>query len=497
MQPTNQLSEDLCYQAVQSRDARFDGRFYTAVLTTGIYCRPVCPAVTPRRRNVRFYPCAAAAEEAGFRPCRRCRPDAAPGTPAWLGTSSTVRRGLRCIEEGALDRGSLPELAERLGLGERQVRRLFGEHVGASPNAVARTRRAHFARQLIDQTALPMTEIAFAAGFRSLRQFNEVMQSTFHRPPTEMRRDGAPVAVAGDGLGLRLPVRTPYDWDSLMAFLAPRAIPGVEQVTPAAYRRSVLVDGVSHCIEVGFDPRPSRLVFRVQPPVTRGLIEMIDRVKGLFDAGADPLPIGDHLRGDAGLARLVRARPGLRVPGAWDGFELGVRAILGQQVSVAGATTLAGRLVLAFGAVAPEETGGVSRLFPAAERLAEADVAKIGLPGARAGALRAFAREVAEGRLTLSPAAPLEETRTRLLAIPGLGPWTVEYIALRALRDPDAFPAGDLGLRRALSIAGAPVSERALRARAEAWRPWRAYAAMHLWTALSSTAPRRNHAHSS
>jgi AraC family transcriptional regulator of adaptative response / DNA-3-methyladenine glycosylase II len=289
-------------------------------------------------------------------------------------------------------------------------------------------------------------------------------------------------------------VRTPYDWNSLIAFLAPRAIPGVEQVTPDSYRRSVLVDGTPHGIEVTFEPEPPRLVLRVQPPVARGPIEVVERIKALFDADADPMPIGDHLRRDAGLTRLVRARPGLRVPGAWDGFELGVRAILGQQISVAGATTLAGRLAQAFGARTSDETCGATRLFPTAERLAEADLAKIGLPGARARALRAFSREVAEGRLSLSSAAPIEETRARLLAIPGVGPWTVEYVALRALRDPDAFPAGDLGLRRALSVEGALVSEKELRARSEAWRPWRAYAAMHLWASLSSATSRRKHA---
>lgn len=407
MQPTSQLNEEHCYQAVRSRDARFDGRFFTAVLTTGIYCRPVCPAVTPQRKNVRFYLWAAAAEEAGFRPCRRCRPDAAPATPAWLGTSATVLRGLRCIEEGALDSGSAQDLADRLGMGE--------------------------------------------------------------------------------GLTLRVPVRAPYDWASLIAFFTPRAIPGVEQVTPAAYRRSMLIEGNFHLVEVTFEPRVPHLVISVQPPLVRGLIGVVQRVGALFDAGADPRPIREHLRRDVGLRPLVRAHPGLRVPGAWDGFELGVRAILGQQVSVAGATTLAGRLVREYGAQVEEGTGGPTHAFPAAVRLAEADLAKIGLPGARARALRGFAEEVASGRLSVSPAAPPQETRDRLLAIPGLGPWTTEYIALRALRDPDAFPAGDLGLRRALSSGAALISEKALRTRAEAWRPWRAYAALHLWTALSRT----------
>ena len=497
MQPRSQLSEDLCYQAVLSRDVRFDGRFFTAVLTTGIYCRSICPAVTPQRRNVRFYPCAAAAEEAGFRPCRRCRPDAAPGTPAWRGTSATVLRGLRCIEEGALDSGSVQDLADRLGMGERQLRRLFREHLGAPPNALARTRRAHFARQLIDQTALPMTEVAFAAGFGSLRQFNDVMRSTFGRAPVEMRRGLAQLPGPAGGLRLRVPVRAPYDWNAIIAFLTRRAIPGVEQVTSAAYRRSILVDGTPHCLEVTFESRTPCLVLWVQPPATRGFLEVVERTKALFDAGADPLPIGEHLRSDDGLRPLLRTRPGLRVPGAWDGFELGVRAILGQQVSVAGATTLAGRLVRAFGARIPEAIGGITHLFPAAGRLAEADLTKIGLPGSRAKALCNFAREVASGNLSLSPAASMEETRDRLLAIPGLGPWTVDYIALRALRDPDAFPAGDLGLRRALSTSAALISEKALRARAEVWRPWRAYAALHLWTALPPTASRRNHARSS
>jgi AraC family transcriptional regulator of adaptative response / DNA-3-methyladenine glycosylase II len=517
MQPTNQLTEDLCYQAVRSRDARFDGRFFTAVLTTGVYCRPICPAVTPQRRNVRFYPCAAAAEEAGFRPCRRCRPDAAPGTPGWRGTSATVLRGLRCIDEGALDSGSVQDLADRLGMGERQLRRLFREHLGAPPNALARTRRAHFARQLIDQTGLPMTEVALAAGFGSLRQFNDVMRSTFGRAPAEMRRGIAQPPGTADGLRLRVPVRAPYDWKSLLAFLMRRAIPGVEDITPAAYRRSIVVNGTPHRIEVTFEPHGPRLVLSVQPPATRGLLEIVERVNALFDAGADPLPIGEHLRRDAVLRPLLRARPGLRVPGAWDGFELGVRAILGQQVSVAGASTLAGRLVQAFGVRLPEEIGGITHLFPAAGHLAEADLTKIGLPGSRAQALRGFAREVAAGNLSLSPATSMEETRDRLLAIPGLGPWTVEYIALRALRDPDALPAGDLWLRRALSSGAGLISETALRARAEVWRPWRAYAALHLWTAVSATAsrpvasppiaspptaspptaPRRNHARSS
>jgi AraC family transcriptional regulator of adaptative response / DNA-3-methyladenine glycosylase II len=512
MQSTNQLTEALCYQAVQSRDVRFDGRFFTAVLTTGVYCRPICPAVTPLRRNVRFYPCAAAAEEAGFRPCRRCRPDAAPGTPAWRGTSATVLRGLRCIAEGALDAGSVQDLADRLGMGDRQLRRLFREHLGAPPHALARTRRAHFARQLIDQTALPMTEVAFAAGFGSLRQFNDVMRSTFGRAPAEMRRGVAQPSGTPDGLRLHVPVRAPYDWSSLLAFLTRRAIPGVEQVTPAAYRRSILVDGAPHRIEVTFEPQASRLVLRVQSPATRGLLEVVERVSGLFDALADPLPIGEHLRRDAELRPLLRARPGLRVPGAWDGFELGVRAILGQQVSVAGASTLAGRLVQRFGARLPEKTvemeeidetkevgeivkveevGGITHLFPTAARLAEADLTKVGLPGSRAKALRSFAREVAAGNLSLSPAASMEETRARLLAIAGLGPWTVEYIALRALRDPDAFPAGDLGLRHALSPGPTLISEKALRARAEIWRPWRAYAAVHLWTALPPSSPSR------
>lgn len=510
-----ELNQDLCYRAAESRDPRFDGRFFTAVTSTGIYCRPICPARTPMRKHMRFYSCAAAAEEAGFRPCRRCRPDTAPGSPAWVGTSAVVTRGLRFIAQGALDQENVEALAARLGLGERQLRRLFVKCIGASPGSLARTRRVHFARQLIDQTTLPMTEVALAAGFSSLRQFNASVKETFGQAPSALRSRGA-AAREGEWLELRLPYRSPFDWRSLIAFLAPRAIPGVEQVTPEFYRRSVDCEGAAGLLEVRPAGGSAHLLFRLRPPATRGLIELVQRARSLFDCDADLLPVVDQLGKDPRLRDLVRARPGLRLPGAWDGFELGVRAILGQQVTVAAATTLAGRLARAFGRPFGGDGAGVTHLFPSPAALAEADIARLGLPRARAEAVRGLARAVAEGRISLTPAAPLLETRAGLRAIPGIGPWTVEYIAMRALRDPDAFPKEDLGLLRfwpagaqgaratvGRGAAGAGRTSAAeLERRAEPWRPWRSYAVMHLWTAAdlpreeTALKTRRNHAHS-
>ena len=478
------LEANLCYEALRSRDPRFDGRFFTAVLTTGIYCRPICPARTPKRTSVRFYPCAAAAEEAGFRPCRRCRPESAPGTPGWIGTSATVVRGMRLIAGGVLDNGKVEDLGSRLGVGERQLRRLFVRHLGASPLALAMTRRVHFARELIDSTSLPMTEVAFSSGFSSIRQFNHAVKSVFGRTPTELR-EGAhrrPARKPESGphrerLELRLPYRAPYDWASMAAFLSLRAIPGVEAAGPGFYRRSIPVDGVPGLIEVRPEATASRLLLAVQAPAGKGLIGIVERARRLFDIESDPYAIRDCLKRDPLLSSSLSKRPGLRVPGAWDGFELAVRAILGQQITVTAAATLAGRMAERFGARAEFAAQGITRLFPGPEVLAEADSARIGLPGARAQAIRSLARAVAEGKIVLDPSAEPESTRSRLREIPGIGEWTAQYITMRALRDPDAFPAGDLGIQRALEMR----KERDVLERAESWRPWRAYAVMHLW----------------
>ena len=473
-----QLDPDICYRALKTRDARFDGRFFVAVRSTGVYCRPICPASTPRRENCEFVACAAAAQAAGFRPCLRCRPEASPGTPAWLGSSATVSRALRLIGEGCLDQGSVGDLAERLGLGERQLRRLFLRHLGASPIAVAQNRRLLFAKKLIDETPLSMSEIAFASGFASIRRFNAAVRGAYARSPSDLRRTRRRHPEAGTRL--RLPYRAPLDWQGLLDFLALRATPGVERVADGAYMRSISIDGARGCVRVEPLRGEDCLVADVQLDGPAPLIQVAERLRRVFDLGADPAEIVGHLRRDARLAARARAVPGVRVPGAWDGFELAVRAILGQQVSVRGATTLAGRLVQRYGEKL--DAGGLSHLFPEPQVLARARLATLGLPGARARAISGLARAVADGALRIDASRGLDQTVRALSALPGVGPWTAQYVAMRALREPDAFPAGDLGLRKALGN-GTPMPERQLERCSEAWRPWRAYAAMLLWRA--------------
>jgi AraC family transcriptional regulator of adaptative response / DNA-3-methyladenine glycosylase II len=496
-----ELDPKTCYRALRARDARFDGRFFTAVRTTGVYCRPICPARTPKRENCMFLRCAAAAQEAGYRPCLRCRPESSPGTPAWLGTSATVSRALRLIADGALDNGSVDDLAGRLGVGERHLRRLFCEHLGASPLAVAKTQRLLFAKQLIDETRLPMSEIAFASGFSSIRRFNDAVRAAWKRPPRELRRahqrGSDPGGAADDpALVLRLPYRPPFDWSALASFLALRAIPGVEQVSEERYSRSIEVDGVSGLVDVRPAAGKNYLVACLRLSGPAPLSRISQRLRRLFDLTADPTPIAAQLESDRVLRDRLRARPGLRVPGAWDGFELAVRAILGQQISVRGATTLAGRLVSVYGDKLPiaRGPGGVlhaesadapSHVFPRPQALVAIDAAAVGLTAARARAISALAAAVVDGSLDLDASRGLEESVTRLCELPGIGEWTAHYIAMRALREPDAFPASDLGLRHALGANGAPAPITAVRRRAESWRPWRAYAAVHLWADLA------------
>jgi AraC family transcriptional regulator of adaptative response / DNA-3-methyladenine glycosylase II len=469
------LDADVCYRAVRSRDRRFEGRFVLAVTSTGIYCRPGCPARIPARRNARFLPSPAAAELAGFRPCRRCRPDASPDSAAWSGTAATITRALRLIDEGALDRGGVEALASRLGMGARHLRRLFLNRLGAPPKAVALTRRAHFARKLVEETDLPMTAVATAAGFGSVRRFNGAIRRTFRCAPREFRlATGA--ARGTEGLALRLPYHPPLDWDSLLEFLAARAIPGVEVVQRDRYRRTIRTDAGPGLLEVAPVPEGSALLLRVGAPPGPGLERIVRRVRRLFDLDADPVRIGRDLTRDPLLAPVVRAHPGLRVPGAWDGFETAVRAVLGQQVSVRGATTTAGRLVAAFGEPISSEEEGLTHLFPEPGTLARADLSRFGLPAARRGCLVALGRAVVSGSLALDGAASLDDAVARLQALPGVGPWTAHYVAMRALGEPDAFPAGDLALKRETGL-----GEVRLLKRAEAWRPWRAYATMYLW----------------
>ncbi|MEJ2140128.1 MAG: AlkA N-terminal domain-containing protein [Woeseiaceae bacterium] len=472
-----------------SRDARFDGQFFVGVKTTGIYCRPICPAVTPKSENVAFYPSAAAAGEAGFRPCLRCRPESAPGTPAWSGTSTTVRRGLRLIANGALDDGSIEQLADRLGVTSRHLRRLFNRHLGASPLAIAHTQRLHFAKQLIDETRLPMSNIAVAAGYGSVRRFNDTFRKTYGRSPRELRRRSDAPGKADSTLKVHLPWRKPFDWAAISDFLVNRATPGVECMTGAAYLRTVLIDGRPGVIECRPDSERATVCLTLHGVATRSLFPVVQRVRELLDLDAPLTDIARVLGEDPLLAGMLRQRPDVRVPGAWSGFELAVRAVLGQQISVKAATTLAGRIAERYGErfQLPETLRGredamqLTRLFPAATTLSRARFNSIGITGRRAATLRRLARAVASGRLDFDSTHDPDELYRSLIAIEGIGDWTAQYVAMRGLKYPDAFPATDLGLLKATGSTAAQ-----LRRQAEAWRPWRAYAAMLIWGSLSN-----------
>lgn len=476
--------QDVCFRALKTRDPSLDGRIFVGVTSTGIYCRPICPARTPKEANCRFYPSAAAAQEAGFRPCLRCRPEISPDAAAWRGTSNTVSRALALIGEGLLDgeRG-VEALADRLGVGERQLRRLFDQHLGAPPVAVAQTRRVLFAKQLIQDTQLSMTDVASASGFGSVRRFNDAFRKLYRRSPSELRRRRAGAIGA---VTLKLGFRGPYDWDAMIAFLGARAIAGVELVEPRRYRRTIQIGGETGSIEVV--PGARFLTATIRFPKVSALLGIVARLRRLFDLDADVASIGAHLAGDEALAPLVSKRPGLRTPGCWDGFELAIRAILGQQVTVGAARALAGKLVERAGVTAaPERSGDVRlcKVFPTPSRVIAADLSSMPMPRARIAALKALAQAAQSDPRLLDPTGTFDEALERLLALPGFGPWTAQYWALRALRDSDAFPAADVALLRSPVVAreGKRPTPKALLERAEAWRPWRAYAAQHLWTA--------------
>ncbi len=467
----------ICSRARLSRDPRFDGKFFIAVRGSRVYCRSICPAPTAKEENCRYYPTAAAAAEAGYRPCLRCRPECSPGTPAWIGTPSTVSRALRLIDEGGLDDGGVEALAERLGLGSRHLRRLFLRHLGATPLAVAQMRRLQFAKKLIDETSLPMCQLALASGFGCVRRFNDAIRRVYHRTPTQIRRLAKQKEVQPEDQYLfRLRFRPPYDWKGMLAFLAPRATPGVEIVERGTYRRTISHDGQHGYFEVSIDPGAMALVARVHFANPSALFFIVERIRAMFDVNADWAAIVASLRKDRALAPRVAEHPGLRVPGCWNGFELAVRAILGQQISVKAATTIAGRIAATFGAPV-SAAPGLSRIFPSPATLADAPLARLGLPQLRAETIRALAREVCHGRLRFEGAVDSEDVLARLGEVPGIGKWTAQYVAMRALGEPDAFPSGDLGLLRALGLGSTREVER----RSERWRPWRAYAAMYLW----------------
>lgn len=484
------LDAETCYRALQARDPRFDGRFFTAVRTTQIFCRPVCPARTPKFENCRFFSSAAAAHAAGFRPCLRCRPELSPDLLTQITTASTVNRALRLINQGALDQGSVAELASRLGMGDRHLRRLFDQHLGISPLAVAQTRRILFAKQLINQTGLPLTDIALAAGFNSIRRFNTAMRDTYQKSPTELRqaktsRLSTMQPLDPPAIQIRLPFEPPYDWAALVQWLTPRVTAGVEQITPALYRRTIELEGTQGRVELRPAENANYLLAQIQFPRLVCLSQIVERLRQMFDLSANIGEIAAHLGADPHLQPVVNALPGLRLPGAWDGFELAVRTILGQQVSVTAATKMAGRLVQTYGAALAEPQGELTHLFPQPVALAAADLTQIGLTQSRSKAINAMAAQFAAEPDFFSRFTDLEDAVQQLTQLPGVGDWTAQYIAMRALREPDAFPASDLGLRRSMALLGYAVQQSELVAVSQAWRPWRAYAAMYLWSYLN------------
>lgn len=477
------LNTDDFEQARQARDPHFDGRVFIGVVTTGIYCRPVCPVRLPRKENVRLYSTAAAAAEAGFRPCLRCRPESSPGTPAWMGSSHTVSRALQLIARGALDEGSVTTLAAQLGIGSRQLTRLFGQHLGVTPIAVANTQRLHFAKKLIDETQLPMTQVCYAAGFTSVRRFNAVFNEVYGRAPLALRKAARATDVdEARGVQIRLCYRPPFDWRAMLAYLAYRAIPGVESVGESEYSRTIVMNGRQGSLHVRFAEDSHTLILTIDVEQTRNLYQIVERVRVMFDLKAVSTELENFLSLDPLLAPLVERHRGIRVPVAWDGFEVGVRAILGQQVSVKGATTLVSRLAHACGAkFETANPSALDRVFPTPAELADANLDGMGITTRRIAAIKALAVAVRDGELRFDGSMTADAFVARSVQIPGIGPWTAQYIALRALNDPDAFPDADLILLRAAAAPGTTLTPKQLQARSQAWRPWRAYAVMLLW----------------
>lgn len=470
-----ELNPEACFRAVRARDRRFDGRFFTAVASTGIYCRPVCPVRPPKRENMRFFPSAAAAEGAGYRPCLRCRPERAPGLATVDAASRLIGAAIAGIEEHALSNARVTDLAASLGISDRHLRRVTEAELGVSPIELAQTQRLLLAKRLLSDTSLKLTDIAYASGFGSLRRFNALFKSRYGLSPRSLR--GRPGKTGS--LRCQLEFRPPLAWQSLLTYLRLRSIPGVEWVDATHYRRTVAINDAQGWIAVSMAPSGIALDVEMSPSLAPVIGAVITRAKNLFDLGAAPDAVGSLLGQDPMLAEVVRRLPGLRVPGAFDGFELAVRAVLGQQVSVRAATTMAGRWAQAFGVVIETPFAQLNRLAPGADRMLAVggdEISALGVVGSRARCLVALAEAVSERRVVLAYAANIEEQIDRLMQLPGIGPWTAQYIAMRALHWPDAFPSGDLMLLRA-----AKAGKKQLQTRAEAWRPWRAYAAHYLW----------------
>lgn len=494
---TAPLPHEQCYRAVLSRDARFDGWFVTAVHTTGIYCRPSCPAITPKPANVSFFATAAAAQQRGFRACKRCRPDASPGSPEWNVRADVVARAMRLIADGVVDRDGVPGLAGRLGYSERHLNRLVTDELGAGPLAVARARRAQTARLLVETTAMPITDVAFAAGFASVRQFNDTVREVFGSTPTDLRRSrsGGGAAPAPGTISLRLPVRGPFHASGVFEFLGLRAVPGVELWDGTTYQRSLRLPAGPGVVALRPGPGASdHVVCELRLADVADLQPAVERCRRLLDLDADPIAVDAQLGADDVLGPLVRKHPGMRSPGCVDGAELLVRAILGQQISVLGARTLAARLTASIDDRLPDELvladvpGAPTHLFPSSAALATIDPALLPMPVARARSLIGACAVVAAGELALDAGADRTETGVGLRSLAGVGPWTAAYVSMRALGDPDAFLPTDLGVRHALDALGVSSAPAAADHLAEHWRPWRSYALHHLWASLESTA---------
>jgi AraC family transcriptional regulator of adaptative response / DNA-3-methyladenine glycosylase II len=484
------MDDEQRYHAAASKDARFDGVFFVAVATTGVYCRPSCPAMTPKRANVRFYSTAAAAQQAGFRACKRCRPDASPGSPEWNVRADLTARAMRLIGDGIVDREGVAGLADRLGYEQRQIRRVLTAELGAGPLALARAQRAQTARVLVETTKLPMGDIAFAAGFASIRQFNTTMLEVFDTPPTRLRERAAKSAAAKRAepappgvLRLRLPYRPPIDLPRLLRFLAARAIPGVEEATADTYRRTISLPNGSGILSLRTVPATSWVECELELDDLRDVTAAVQRCRRLLDLDADPVTVSGFLARDEVIGPLARGCPGRRSPGHVDGDELALRAVLGQQVSVAAARRLGARLAAEYGKPLSQPQGTLTHRFPDAATIAAADPRTLPMPRARSQALVGLATALASGEVSLHPGADRDQVTARLLAVGGIGPWTASYIRMRALSDPDAFPGTDGGVLSALRRLGAGVSA------AERWRPWRAYAVHHLWATLEQPTP--------
>lgn len=475
--------ERVCEQARLSRDARFDGLFFTAVTSTRIYCRPVCPAPAPKPVNVTYYRHAAAAEAAGFRPCLRCRPELSPADGAWRRGDETVARALKLIDQGWLGERSLTDLAATLNLGERQLRRLFHDRLGASPIEVHGTRRLLFAKQLLTETRLPITEVALAAGFGSLSRFNTSFRDSYRMAPRYLRKQKS--EAVSEAVVLRLPYRPPYDFAAMLDFLRGRALPGVERVDTDSYARVIGDAAAPGWLRVSrwdADGQSHALKLELHGASPARMLEIVNRLRRMFDLDADPLVIARALSQDPRLRPLLRKRPGLRLPSGWDGYEIAVRAVIGQQVSVAAARTLTSRLALRYGTALATPFGeGLAHLFPTPEALVDADLTEIGLTRARSQTVVTISRSLLDGRVDFRSERTLEDFVARWVALPGIGPWTAQYMAMRALGHPDAFPAEDLVLQKAVPQDGSRMTAKALSARAEQWRPWRAYAVIQLW----------------